>query len=1052
MFSEIVSFFTGVEVKEENSKTIRIVGMKTAEFISAVTNLWKTSKITANMFRKVKSRQLDIHPFFAPDLYYVCKRLLGERRTRINRNAVGQVISQLETNTWMKSAFSETFTQRLNLKALSRLSVELLAHQNQFLARYNEMVARWFLKGYILGAAPGSGKALEKNTPVKVPGGWKAIGDLKIGNAVASRDGSYCRVTGVFPQGEKQLYRITLSDGRSLECCAEHLWQYHEHNTEKSGYWKVDNTEKLIELLKKSGSRIYIPLPEAVEDAEVEHIIDPYAIGVFIGDGTLSTRSIGWNKPDNDVVDEMQKLIPEHLQIVERSDGLQKHITIKDAYRERFNSNTWKMELERLSLMGKRSWEKEIPEEYMRGTISQRLAIVQGLFDTDGYIDTQSSTSFMTTCEKLALQVQELIRSLGGIAKVVAKTKKYTYNNEVKVGRPAYQVNVRFKTPSLLFRMSRKKGRANDNNQYSAGLKLKIVSIEPTRVSEAVCISVDHPEKLFVAKDYIVTHNTITGIALSECLDTDITICIVPKNSVDRVWADTLEWVFKQKQPYWKSTSDEPLKKGYRYYVAHYEQLERILEFFKTGHEGKKINIILDESHNFNDLKSLRTELFLQLCKVVNCQDVLYSSGTPIKAMGSEVIPILRSIDPFFDAEAEERFKNIFGLSSARGLDILAHRLGYMTFKVDKAQIVGNTVEKFRVDVTLKNGEDYTLNVISHEMKQFVKERQAYYKNNMSKYVEQYMQGIRFYEHNCIKDRAHADEFYEYVRTAKLLHTSYDPYVHKQEPIFCNAFEKKYIIPALPKGMKETFKDARSVYKYVNLKVQGEALGRILGKKRTQCNVDMLSACESYQVTDMQTGEKFETSLVDIIDNSIKKTVVFTSYVEVVDKACEIFTKAGGFPLKVYGDTNSELPQIIATFDRDTRCNPLVATLQSLSTAVPLIMANTVVFLNSPFRAHEYEQACSRVDRLGQTEVVYIYDVYLNTGKEPNISSRSLDIMEWSRQQVEAMLGTSGSGSVALEDFDDVGEELKKLLPITGVQQTGEIRSLQPGCEGRYSW
>ncbi len=702
MFENAISFFTGVEVKEENSKTIRILGMKTAEFISAVTNLWKTSKITANIFRKVKSRQLDIHPFFAPDLYYVCKRLLGERRTRINRNAVSQVVTQLETNTWMRSAFSETFASRLNLKALSRLSVDLLPHQSQFLARYNEMVPRWFLKGYILGAAPGSGK-------------------------------------------------------------------------------------------------------------------------------------------------------------------------------------------------------------------------------------------------------------------------------------------------------------------------------------------------------------TITGLALSECLDTDITICIVPKNSVDRVWADTLEWVFKQKQPYWKSTSDEPLKKGCRYYVAHYEQLDRIVEFFKTGHEGKKINIILDESHNFNDLKSLRTELFIQLCKVIDCQDVLYSSGTPIKAMGSEVIPILRAIDPFFDEEAEERFKNIFGLSSARGLDILAHRLGYMTFKVDKEKIVGNKVEKFRVDISLKNGEEYTLNVISHEMRQFVKERMAYYKSNMSKYIELYMQGLRYYEYNCIKTKHDAEAFNEYVRTAKLLHTSYDPYVHKQEPIFCNAFEKKYIIPALPKGMKEQFKDARSVYKYVNLKVQGEALGRILGKKRTQCNVDMLGAWDKYQVTDMQTGEKFETTLIDIIDNSIKKTVVFTSYVEVVDKACEIFTKAGGFPLKVYGDTNSDLPQIISTFDRDKKCNPLVATLQSLSTAVPLVMANTVVFLNAPFREHEREQACSRVDRLGQTEVVQIFDVFLNTGDDPNISTRSLDIMEWSRKQVEAMLGTKGSSSVALESLDDVAGELKTLLPITGVTQEEPILPIA-ACEQHFSW
>jgi SNF2 family DNA or RNA helicase len=703
MFSEIVSFFTGVEVKEENSKTIRVTGMKTPEFISAVSNLWKTSKITTNMFRKIKSRQLDIHPFFAPDFYYVCKRLLGERRVRINRNAVSQIQQQLETNTWMKSAFEETFVSRLNFKAIDRLSVDLLVHQTQFLHRYNEMVARWFLKGYILGAAAGSGK-------------------------------------------------------------------------------------------------------------------------------------------------------------------------------------------------------------------------------------------------------------------------------------------------------------------------------------------------------------TIICIALSECLDTDITICIVPKNSVDRVWSDTLEWIFKVKQPYWKSTSGEPLKQGYRYYVAHYEQLERILEFFKYNSHGKKINIVLDESHNFNDLKSQRTDLFLQLCKITNCQDTVYSSGTPIKAMGSEVIPILRAIDPFFDEEAEARFRNIYGLSSARGLDILAHRLGYMTFKVDKAVVVGNTVEKFRVDVTLKNGEDYTLNVISNEMRQFIKERQAYYKSNMSKYIEYYMQGIRFYEHNCIRTKQEADEFHEYVRTARLLHLSYDPYVHKQEPIFCNQFEKKYIIPALPKGMKEQFKDARSVYKYVNLKVQGEALGRILGKKRTQCNVDMLSAWDRYQVTDLQTGEKFETTLVDIIDNSIKKTVIFTSYVEVVDKACEIFKEAGGFPLKVYGETNNDLPQIISTFDRDTRCNPLVATLQSLSTAVPLVMANTAVFLNAPFRDHEKEQACSRVDRLGQTEVVQIFDVFLDTGKEPNISTRSLDIMEWSRSMVEAMMGTAGASSVAIECLDDVGEELKAAMPISGVTQTESVTSLNPGCESRYSW
>lgn len=700
MLDNAFSFFTGVEVKEEGPKTIRVLGMKTPEFLYEISKLWKTSKISNNLFRKVKSRQLDIHPFFAPDFYYVCKRLMGERRARINRKAVPEVIHQLETNTWMKSAFKTSYPSRLDFTALDRFTVSPLAHQNQFLHRYDEMTVRWHLIGYILAAAPGSGK-------------------------------------------------------------------------------------------------------------------------------------------------------------------------------------------------------------------------------------------------------------------------------------------------------------------------------------------------------------TLTNLMLSECLNTDITICVVPKNSVVDVWEATLKTRYKVPPTYWSSLSGEPIKKGCRYYIVHFDQLDKVVEFFRHNHDNKKINIVLDESHNFNEIKSARTEYFIELCKITKAIDIVWSSGTPLKALGSEVIPILRTIDPYFDEEAEERFKAIFGLSSARGLDILAHRLGYMTFKIDKAKVVGNKVEKFRVDVTIKNGEEYTLDAISKEMGKFIKERLSFYQSNMKMYIEWYNQGLRFYE-RTLKTTQDAREFEEYVRTAKLLHLSYDPMVHKQEPIFCNAYEKNKIIPALPKELKENFKESRAVYKYVKLKVQGEALGRILGKKRMQCNVDMLNAWNQYRVTDLQTGEKFETTLVDIIDNSIKKTVLFTSYVEVVDKVCDILKDAGGFPLKVYGETNNELPQIVAAFERDTRCNALAATLKSLSTAVPLVMANTVIFLNAPWRDHEYQQACARVDRLDQTEVVNIFDVYLDTGKEPNISTRSMDIMSWSKNMVDQMLGTAGS--IALENLEDVNEELP--VAFCGVAEAEPEHSLSTlvACESRFSW
>lgn len=513
------------------------------------------------------------------------------------------------------------------------------------------------------------------------------------------------------------------------------------------------------------------------------------------------------------------------------------------------------------------------------------------------------------------------------------------------------------------------------------------------------------------------TGKTLSSIFLSECLRSDVTICIVPKNATDTVWADTLKWCFKTPKPFWVSSSNEPMHKNASYYVAHYEKLAEVVEFFRTNHKGKKITIVLDESHNFNELKSARTQLFIELVKITKSTDVVWSSGTPIKAMGSEVIPILHTIDPLFGREEEERFKKVFGLSTARALDILSHRLGYMSFKVEKEDIVKNTVYKYKVDIKIPDSKKFTLAFIKEEMAAFVKERITHYTRHMGEYIDKYKAGLKYYE-ATLRTREEKEEFSKYKSMADDMHRGYDPMRHKTEPAFCNAYEKKYIIPALPKGLREDFIDARSVYKYMELKVKGEALGRVLGKRRTECSVEMLKGWKDLNVTDVNTDEKFKITLPEIVEEAAAKTIIFTSYVEVVDEAAKLFKQDGFSPLKVYGQTNHELPQIAATFEKDKRANPLIATLKSLSTAVPLVMANTVVFLNQPFRIHEKEQACSRVDRLGQKEAVHIYDVYLDTGEEPNISTRSLEILEWSNEMVEAMLGKKGTGNVvALEDL-----------------------------------
>lgn len=502
------------------------------------------------------------------------------------------------------------------------------------------------------------------------------------------------------------------------------------------------------------------------------------------------------------------------------------------------------------------------------------------------------------------------------------------------------------------------------------------------------------------------TGKTATCIFKSMICGADIHVYFVPKNSVVDVWRKTLGGIFKkpEQNKAWDSLSGKQLTADYTHYVFHYEQIENAMTFFKKNFVGKKIDVNLDESHNFNEMKSARTQMFIDFCKMVDAQDVLWSSGTPLKAMGSEVIPILHTIDPFFTRFAEERFKQIFGLSSSRALDILQHRLGYMTFKVDKSESVKNEVHTYDVKVKIPNGNDYTLEKVSQDMIKFINERTAFYDKSKRADYEEYHEILKFYSKGLGNHQQ--TEFATYMRYARILNAGYDPMVHELEAAFCNNYEKKNIIPALGSGDKERFKHLKSIYKYVHLKIKGEALGRVLGKARTQCNVDMLNGWGEYEAVERGVeSNKFKTSIHEIIEQAPSKTILFTSYVEVVDKVFDAFTALGARPLRVYGDTNSQLPSILKTFTTDKKANPLAATLKSLSTAVPMIMASDVVFLNTPFRQYEYEQASSRVNRLGQTQVVSLWNVTLDTGDMPNLSTRSNDIMEWSSSMVDAMLG-----------------------------------------------
>jgi len=521
------------------------------------------------------------------------------------------------------------------------------------------------------------------------------------------------------------------------------------------------------------------------------------------------------------------------------------------------------------------------------------------------------------------------------------------------------------------------------------------------------------------------TGKTYMNLALGVLLDVDVHICVVPGNAVDLVWATEIKKWIKAPKRIWTSTSGLPITSGYDYYILHYEYLSKFITGVKSFAKYMRNPMIsLDESHNFNEMTAQRTVDFIHLCKLVPTKHVIWSSGTPIKAMGREVIPMLKTIDPLFDNKAEEMFAKIYAGNKTQALDILAERMGLVLFSVDKKEVVNNEKEITDILVKIPNSDEYTLDAVKVKMLAFVTERTEYYKSNLSKFEGRYHALIEQYEKTIRSDAKEFKNLKTYVDYIKIIRkTSVNMlYTIREVVSYCNLYEKKIARVLGGEDAKE-FKDVKTIYKYLVLKIKGEALGRVVSRLRIDCALDMIPYI----------------GLEDYIKASEKKSVIFTDYVEAVDKTRDYLTHIGFKPLVVYGKTNNELTSIVSAFDKDEAYNPLIATYKSLSTAVPLTMANSIIMLNAPFRSYILNQAVSRVDRKGQDSIVRQYTCVLDTDGIPNISSRNLDIMKWSEEQVAMILGidintdsiepVTDEVSVAIEgiDFYDLSQG-KKLI------------------------
>lgn len=365
----------------------------------------------------------------------------------------------------------------------------------------------------IIAARPSMGKAQPIDSKILTLSGWKTMGEVQVGDALASIDGGASYVSGVFPQGKKQIYRITFADGRSAECCDEHLWLVNNR------HWitpKVLSTRDLITKLEKKRyqGRLWI-------DTFSGHFgggslpIDPWVMGAVLGNGGLSGGDVKFSTADIETFGLFKDTISPEYELKKISNYGYRVIQSGGCHEKGIlgvKPNGIKESLKTLGLHGLKSQDKFIPQQYLNASFSDRMALMQGLMDTDGWVEKTGAVCFSTSSKNLADDFIYLARSLGCTASYSIKTPVFTYRGLKKTGLESYCCRVQHKNKEDLFRLRRKSERAKIGFRVR---RLTVSSIQPTRVANAQCIKVTHPSSTYITNDFVVTHNTTLGMQIA---------------------------------------------------------------------------------------------------------------------------------------------------------------------------------------------------------------------------------------------------------------------------------------------------------------------------------------------------------------------------------------------------------------------------------------------------------------------------------------------------------------------------------------------------------
>lgn len=389
----------------------------------------------------------------------------------------------------------------------------------------NKIISGSFFKGIPQGritdlaGASGAGKAQPLDARVLTPAGWTTMGELAVGDYVVGASGEPTQVLAIHPQGEIQTYTVTFADGSTTACCGNHLWTVWVGNNKRTNTVKKTlSTISIIQALER-GDRVSIPVCQPIQHPHKNLDIDPYLLGVLLGDGCLTGPTPVVTTTDEEIVTNLKRCIEDDDNYIINH----KNHSISYSIRQRnivnrggqlgCGENAYTTKLKQLKLWGARSHEKFIPDDYLTSSFNQRLKLVQGLMDTDGTVDKQGKISFSTSSPALATGMQQLLWSLGARCSIGVRDTSYRKDNIRVACKPSYTLSVSHPSPASLFTLTRKRERCRQEGDAKQ-LRRWLVSVTPRAVEPAQCITVDAPDHLYVTDDYIVTHNSFLAANL----------------------------------------------------------------------------------------------------------------------------------------------------------------------------------------------------------------------------------------------------------------------------------------------------------------------------------------------------------------------------------------------------------------------------------------------------------------------------------------------------------------------------------------------------------